>query len=250
MDLGLNDKITLVTGAGRGIGRAVALSLAADGAAVVCSDMSGDSATETATEITNNGGRAVGIAHDVSSLDQAKAAVALALDTYGRLDCVANVAGAWRPGLFVDSTPDDWQFELDVDLLGAINTTRAALDPMIEQDGGKIVNVASDAGRVGEFRQAVYSGAKAGVIGFSKAVAKEVGRHNVHVNCVAPGFTKTPGTDGMMSEEQEARIARGYPLRKLGTAEEVAPMIVFLLSNGASHITGQVISVSGGYSMV
>ena len=120
---------------------------------------------------------------------------------------------------------------------------------MIAGGGGKIVNIASDAGRVGEFRQAVYSGAKAGVIGFSKAVAREVGRHGIHVNCVCPGYTKTPGTDGMLDAELEARIAKGYPLRKLGVPEDIGKVVAFLASDGASHTTGQTISVSGGYTM-
>jgi len=134
--------------------------------------------------------------------------------------------------------------------MGVVNCTRAVLDPMIAQNGGKIVNISSDAGRVGEVRQAVYSGAKAAVIGFSKAVAREVGRYNIHVNCVCPGFTKTPATTDRLDPELEARIVRLYPLRKLGVPEDVAKVVSFLASEGASHVTGQTISVSGGYSMV
>jgi 2-hydroxycyclohexanecarboxyl-CoA dehydrogenase len=124
------------------------------------------------------------------------------------------------------------------------------LDPMIAQEGGKIVNIASDAGRVGEVRQAVYSGAKGAVIGFSKAVAKEAGRYNIHVNCVCPGYTKTPATEDQLTPDLEARIVRVYPLRKLGVPEDVAKAVTFLASDGASHITGQTLSVSGGYTTV
>ena len=169
---------------------------------------------------------------------------------FGRIDVLVNCAGAWRVNLFVDSQPADWAFEVNVCFMGVVNCTRAVLDPMIAQQGGKIVNISSDAGRVGEVRQAVYSGAKAAVIGFSKALAKEVGRYNIHVNCVCPGFTKTPATTERLTPDLEERIVRFYPLRKLGVPEDVAKVVTFLASDGASHVTGQTISVSGGYSMV
>ena len=187
---------------------------------------------------------------DISSFEQAKATVDGIVERHGRLDVLVNCAGAWRIGPFMDAPPEDWAFEVNTNLLGTINCTRAALDPMVAQGGGKIVNISSDAGRVGEFRQAVYSGAKAGIIGFSKAVAREVGRSGIHINVVCPGYTKTQGTAGQLDPELEARIAKGYPLRKLGLPDDVAKMAVFLASDGASHITGQTISVSGGYSMV
>ena len=162
----------------------------------------------------------------------------------------AQLEAARAEGQQLVAPPEDWAFEVNTNLLGTIHCTRAALDPMVAQGGGKIVNISSDAGRVGEFRQAVYSGAKAGIIGFSKAVAREVGRSGIHVNVVCPGYTKTPGTAGQLDPELEARIAKSYPLRKLGLPDDVARMAVFLASEGASHITGQTISVSGGYSMV
>ena len=247
MDLGLGGKVAMVTGGGSGIGQAIALRLAAEGATVVSADLNGGNAEATAAEA---GPPAEGVALDIASFDQAKAVVGGIVDRHGRLDVLVNCAGAWRIGPFLDAPPEDWAFEIDTNLMGTINCTRAALDPMVAQGGGKIVNISSDAGRIGEFRQAVYSGAKAGIIGFSKAVAREVGRSGIHVNVVCPGYTKTPGTAGQIDPELEARIAKGYPLRKLGLPDDVAKMAVFLASDGASHVTGQTISVSGGYSMV
>lgn len=247
MDLGLGGKVAMVTGGGSGIGQAIALRLAAEGATVVSADLNGGNAEATAAEA---GPPAEGVALDIASFDQAKAVVGGIVDRHGRLDVLVNCAGAWRIGPFLDAPPEDWAFEIDTNLMGTINCTRAALDPMVAQGGGKIVNISSDAGRIGEFRQAVYSGAKAGIIGFSKAVAREMGRSGIHVNVVCPGYTKTPGTAGQIDPELEARIAKGYPLRKLGLPDDVAKMAVFLASDGASHVTGQTISVSGGYSMV
>ena len=247
MDLGLGGKVAMVTGGGSGIGEAIALRLAEEGATMVAADLDGGNAEAVAERA---GPPAEGVALDISSFEQAKAAVDGVVERHGRLDVLVNCAGAWRIGPFMDAPPEDWAFEVDTNLLGTINCTRAALDPMVAQGGGKIVNISSDAGRVGEFRQAVYSGAKAGIIGFSKAVAREVGRSGIHVNVVCPGYTKTPGTAGQIDPELEARIAKGYPLRKLGLPDDVAKMAVFLASDGASHITGQTISVSGGYSMV
>ena len=250
MDLGLANKVVLVTGAGSGIGREIALTFAGEGARVIASDLSAETAEAVAVEVGARGAESLALTLDVTSFDAAKHAVEEGVKHFGGLDVLVNCAGAWRFNLFVDSAPEDWTFEVNTCLMGAIHCTRAALDPMIAAGAGKIVSIASDAGRVGEFRQAVYSGAKAGIIGFSKAVAREVGRHGIHVNCVCPGYTKTPATEGMLDETLEARIAKSYPLRKLGVPEDVGPLVAFLASDGASHITGQTISVSGGYTMV
>jgi 2-hydroxycyclohexanecarboxyl-CoA dehydrogenase len=217
---------------------------------LVATDLNSVTADATAAEVNAQGGRAIGMELDVTNYGAARAMVQQVVQQYGRIDVLVNCAGAWRVNLFVDSQPEDWAFEVNVCFMGVVNCTRAVLDPMIVQNGGKIVNLSSDAGRIGEVRQAVYSGAKAAVIGFSKAVAKEVGRYNIHVNCVCPGFTKTPATTDRLDPELEARIVRFYPLRKLGVPEDVAKVVSFLASDGASHVTGQTISVSGGYSMV
>jgi 2-hydroxycyclohexanecarboxyl-CoA dehydrogenase len=250
MDLGLRDKVAVVTGAGSGIGQAIARSLASEGVRVVVTDVQGDTAAATASAVQSQGGTALGLALDVTNYAQAQAMVQQVVERFGRIDVLVNCAGAWRVNLFVDSEPADWAFEVNVCFMGVVHCTRAVLEPMIAQQRGKIVNIASDAGRVGEVRQAVYSGAKAAVIGFSKAVAKEVGRYNIHVNCVCPGFTKTPATSDRLTPEMEERIVKLYPLRKLGIPEDVAKVVTFLASDGASHVTGQTLSVSGGYSMV
>jgi 2-hydroxycyclohexanecarboxyl-CoA dehydrogenase len=250
MDLGLRDKVAVVTGAGSGIGQAIALSLASEGARVVAADVQGDTAAATATAVQKQGGSALGLPLDVTDYAQAQALVQQVVQQFGHLDVLVNCAGAWRVNLFVDSQPADWAFEVGVCFMGVVHCTRAVLEPMIAQQRGKIVNISSDAGRVGEVRQAVYSGAKAAVIGFSKAVAKEVGRYNIHVNCVCPGFTKTPATSERLTPDLEERIVKFYPLRKLGVPADVAKVVTFLASDGASHMTGQTISVSGGYSTV
>jgi 2-hydroxycyclohexanecarboxyl-CoA dehydrogenase len=248
MDLGLRDKVALVTGAGSGIGRAIALSLAGEGVRLVATDLQEETARATAA--TAGGSEALGLPLNVTDSGQVQAVVQQVVQRFGRIDVLVNCAGAWRVNLFVDSQPQDWTFEVNVCFMGVVHCTRAVLDPMMAQQSGKIVNISSDAGRVGEVRQAVYSGAKAAVIAFSKAVAKEVGRYNIHVNCVCPGYTRTPATAEQLTPEVEARIVRFYPLRKLGVPEDVAKVATFLASDGASHITGQTLSVSGGYSMV
>jgi NAD(P)-dependent dehydrogenase (short-subunit alcohol dehydrogenase family) len=250
MDLGLRDKIALVTGASSGIGQAIALSLAGEGVRLVATDVREETAAATAAAVTTGGVEALGLPLDVTHYEQAQAVVQQVMQRFGRIDILVNCAGAWRVNLFMDSQPEDWTFEVNTCFMGVVHCTRAVLDGMMAQRSGKIVNIASDAGRVGEVRQAVYSGAKAAVIAFSKAVAKEVGRYNIHVNCVCPGFTKTPATTERLTSELEARIVRLYPLGKLGTPEDVAKAVTFLASDGASHITGQTLSVSGGYSMV
>lgn len=248
MDLGLRDKVALVTGAGSGIGQAIALSLAGEGARLVATDVRQETAIATATAAAAGGVDTLGLALDVTHYGQAQATVQQTVQRFGRVDILVNCAGAWRVNLFVDSQPEDWTFEVNTCFMGVVHCTRAVLDGMIAQRSGKIVNIASDAGRVGEVRQAVYSGAKAAVIGFSKAVAKEVGRYNIHVNCVCPGFTKTPATSERLTPDLEARIVRFYPLGRLGVPEDVAKVVTFLASDGASHITGQTLSVSGGYT--
>jgi 2-hydroxycyclohexanecarboxyl-CoA dehydrogenase len=202
MELGLRDSIALVTGAGSGIGRAIALSLAREGVRLMA---------------TASGAEALGVSLDVTNYEQAQAVVEQAIQRFGRLDILVNCAGAWRVNLFVDSQPEDWTFEVNACFMGVVHCTRAVLDGMIAQRRGSIVNIASDAGRVGEVRQAVYSGAKAAVIAFSKAVAKEMGRYNIRVNCVCPGFTKTPATAERLTPDLEARIAKLYPSAALAS---------------------------------
>src|SRR5262249_42630510 len=239
MDLGLRDKIALVTGAGSGIGQAIALSLAGEGARLVATDVRQETAAATAAAATVCGVEALGVLLDVTNYEQAQAVVQQAVQHFGRVDILVNCAGAWRVNLFVDSQPEDWTLEVHTCFLGVVHCTRAVLDGMIAQRSGKIVNIASDAGRVGEVRQAVYSGAKAVGMASSRAAGREEGRNTTPVNCVCPGWPSTPATAERLTPELQARIVRLYPLGRLGLPEDVAKAVTFLASDGASHITGQ-----------
>jgi 2-hydroxycyclohexanecarboxyl-CoA dehydrogenase len=187
---------------------------------------------------------------------------ASAVERLGAIDVLVNCAGWTVDRLFVEKPREEWEKEIAVDMWGFINATRAVLDHMIERRRGRVVSISSDAGRVGEWREAVYSGTKAGVIAMTKAIAKEVGRHGITLNVVCPGFVPgsrdTSGAGSMWAGDQGAqftpevleKVARSYPLRRLGTPEDIAPAVLFLASDKASYITGQTLSVNGGYSMV
>jgi len=276
MDLGLKDRVAIVTGAGRGIGRQIALTLAGEGAKVAVNDFYEDRAKAVADEIKAAGGQAMGVKADVTNFEEVTAMAKKVVDEWGRVDILCNNAGNWgildpgRPGglagfggLFVEMDRAGWDQWININLYGNLNCTRAALDYMINQKYGKIVNTISDAGRVGEPRQTVYSAAKAGTVGFTKALAKEVGRYCINVNCVSPGATYTEATLGRFEDrekmtpeqrEREQAVFRVYPLarghQRLGLPSDIANAVTFLASDRAEWITGQVLSVSGGYSMV
>jgi len=202
------------------------------------------------------------IVTDVASWESASEMAAGALERLGAIDVLVNCAGWTVDRLFVEKPREEWEKEIAIDMWGFINCTRAVLDHMIERGRGRIVSISSDAGRVGEWREAVYSGTKAGVIAMSKAIAKEVGRHGITLNVVCPGFVpgsrETSGEGSMWAGSQGAqfspevleKVARSYPLRRLGTPGDVAPAVLFLASDQASYITGQTLSVNGGYSMI
>lgn len=244
---GLEGQVAFVTGAGSGIGRATAVRLSEEGCRVVCADVNEESAAATAALVR---GYAVGM--DVSDYSAVCMAVEKAQGLAGPIGMLVNCAGWDKVERFVDSRPDTWQRVVAVNLVGTINCVHAVLPGMIERKQGAIVGVSSDAGRVGSSGEVVYSGAKAGVIGFIKGVAREVARYNIRANIVCPGPTNTP----MMQATAEAdpRIAEGLvkaiPFRRLGEPEEIASVIAFLLSMEASYITGQTLSVNGGLSML
>jgi len=262
MDLGLKGKVAIVTGAAQGIGRAIALTMAQEGAKVVVSDLDEEKGKAVAEEIKTLGGEALLVKTDVSKLEDAQEMVKATLDRFGRIDILVNNAGVWVIKFFRDTTKEDWDKEIAVCYYGVLNCSKAVLEPMIEQKGGKIISISSDAGRVGEPNQPVYSGAKAGIIGFSRALAKDVARYGILVNVVCPSMTKTESMEEMERSLQGNpdawkayqdwmdKIVRLYPLRKLGTPQDVANMVVFLVSERANHVTGQTISVNGGYCMV
>ncbi len=245
MDLGLKDKIALVTGGASGIGRATAARLTGEGARVVILDKDAGAAEGTAKELGEN---ATAFGLDVTRYQDVVRLIGDVHQRFGRIDCLVNAAGVIAGGNFVDSAPDAWEPQIQVCLFGVLHCCRAVLPIMAEQNGGRIVNIASDAARVGERQMAVYSAAKGGIVAFSKSIAKEHGRHWINVNVVCPGTTKTQMTS-FLTPELEAKWVKSYPLRRLGQPEDIADPIVFLLSDRASWITGQTISVSGGYSM-
>ncbi len=264
MDLGLTGKVAIVTGGGWGIGRATARTFAEEGARVVIADLDEGRGSAVAAEIEAAGGAARFVQCDVSDYAAAERTVAAAVSTFGQLDVVANVAGAWRINYFMQMPREDWDLEIKVNYVGTLNMCRAALEHMIARGSGAIVNIGSDAGRVGEPNQPVYSGAKAAVIGFTRALAKDVGKHGIRANVVCPGLTVGERREEMVDEmrkrgdeeairkyeDQMERIKKSYPLRKFGTPADLANMIVFIASDRAGHVTGQTVSVSGGYSMI
>jgi len=247
----LGGKSAIVTGGGRGIGRQVALLLAQAGAKLTVADVDEATAQSVAQEICGKGGAAVAVRTDVTRAEEAQKMVQAALAAHGRIDILVNNAAVWTTKLFKDMTPQDYDRDIRVTLYGALNCSRAALDPMMEQKYGRIVNLISDAGRIGEPYLTVYSAAKGGVAAFTKALAKEVGRFNITVNGVAPGITMTPGAQGFIEGAGGAeKIAKAYPLRRLAEPIDIANVILFLSSDLSAYMTGQIFSASGGYTTV
>jgi NAD(P)-dependent dehydrogenase (short-subunit alcohol dehydrogenase family) len=247
--LDLSGRRIVVTGAGSGIGAACAQRLAEAGAEVVVADLRIDAAESCADAIRTGGGRAVAVQLDVSD-QMATERVAADLASTHPVTGLVNCAATWTLGRFIDADPGSWQHELQVTLVGTLLVTRALLPQLAAGGGGTVVNISSDAGRVGERNQVVYSAAKAGVIGFTKALAREVGGDSIRVNCIAPGLTRTPASAAYIEGLSERDIARAYPLGRLGEPQDIADLTVFLSSDLSSWITGQVVSVSGGYTTV
>ncbi len=259
MDLELAGRGIVVTGGASNIGRAIVLAFAAEGARVLVADVDEERARKTAGEAA---GKVEVQVTDVTAWESAQAMARAAVERLGAVDVLVNCAGWTIDRLFIEKPREEMEREIAIDMWGFINCTRAVLDHMIERRRGRIVSIASDAGRIGEWREAVYSGTKAGVIAMSKAIAREVGRHGITVNVVSPGFVpgrpEASGERSIWAGEQGnqftpellERVARSYPLRRLGTPDDIAPAVLFLASDRASYITGQTLSVSGGYTMV
>ena len=244
----LEEKVVLVTGASRGIGRAIAGSLAAEGATVVLGARDESRLAEAVAEIAGAGGQAESLGLDVADRASVEAAMAHVLDAHGRIDGLVNNAGVTRDNLLLRMKDEDWQQVLATNLTGVFLCTQAALKPMVRQRGGRIVNVTSVVGLVGNAGQANYASSKAGVVGFTKSVAREVASRGITANAVAPGFIETDMTAGMTDKAREA-VTAAIPMGRVGSPEDVAGTIVFLLSDAAAYVTGQVLGVDGGFHM-
>jgi 2-hydroxycyclohexanecarboxyl-CoA dehydrogenase len=247
----LNGKVAVVTGGGAGIGKAICVRLAQEGAAVAVLDIQVDLARETVATATDAGGRAIAVQCDVTSCEQTAHALATVASELGAPDILVNNAGVDVVRLFVDTDEALWRKLIDVNYVGFLAVTHAAIPYMIAKKSGVMVNVGSDAGRIGNPGDAIYCGTKAAVMATSKAFARELARYNIRVNCVAPGpilGTQLLGTfyDGEIGD----KIAKMIPLRRLGTPEDVADAVLFMASDDSRYLTGQVLSVDGGLTMI
>jgi len=241
-----DERVAVVTGASRGIGRAIALHLAADGMSVILNYRESAGAAEAvAEEVRSLGTRALAVKADVRVREDAVRLIATAEGEFGRLDALVNNAGVLRDAMLLMLAEEDWDAVVDTSLKGAYHCCRAALEPMISARSGSIVNVASISGLRGVAGQTGYSAAKAGLIGMTRSLAKEVGKLGVRVNAVAPGLIETEMSDSMPSELRDA-VIRSTALGRAGTPEEVAAAVSFLISGDSSYITGKVIEIDGG----
>jgi len=244
----LDGKTAVVTGAASGIGRATAEAFAQAGARVVLGDINEEGGDAAAGAICARGGVAHYVRLDVTDPASVEAFRNQAIAKFGRVDIVANVAGWGRTEPFMQNTPEFWKKLIDLNFVGTIMVTRAFLDAMMERRSGKIVCVASDAGRVGSLGETVYSGAKGGVIAFCKGLAREMARYNITVNCVCPGPTDTPLMAAVPDKIKDA-FSKATPMHRLAQPSEIADAILFFASHHSDFVTGQVLSVSGGLTM-
>ncbi len=245
----LQGKVALVTGAGRGIGRTVALTLAGQGCKLVVNNLSTERNEAIVAALREAGAEAVGVCGSVHEPAVADACVKAAIETFGRLDIVVNNAGITRDGLIARMGDDAWREVIDVNLTGAFNVTRAATRPLLKQKSGRIINITSVVGRMGNAGQANYAASKAGLIGLTKATARELASRGITVNAVAPGFIDEGMTEGLGEDLRQALLQQ-IPLGRLGSADDVASAVVFLASEAAAYVTGQTLSVDGGMTMI
>ena len=244
----LSGKVALVTGAAQGIGKAIAMLLARNGADVVVSDINLEKAQETANEIEGMGRRSFAIKVNVADLKDVERMGEAIVEQFGRIDILVNNAGITRDRLILRMTEEDWDAVLDVNLKGTFNCTKAAIRYMSKQKSGKIVSIASVSGEMGNPGQANYAASKAGVIGFTKTIAREFAGRGINVNAIAPGYIQTPMTDAVPEKAKE-ELKRMIPMERLGKPEDVAQAVLFLVSENSSYITGQVLNVNGGIYM-
>jgi len=264
MELGLAGKTVVVTGGGSNIGRGIAIAFAKEKCNVVLAEIDQKQGEKVAEEIKALGGEVTLIPTDVTKLESVEATFKKAVEIYKKIDILVNNVGWDKLQPFTSTTPEFWEKVISINYRNVLNCTKSILPYMQEQKNGVIINIGSDAGRVGEYYEAVYSGTKGAIISFSKTVAKEMGRHGIRVNVVCPGTTvpaspdeigelslwKAEGGSPVMTPEQLEKAKKLYPLRRLGKPEDIANAVVFMASDAASFITGQTLSVSGGYSMM
>jgi len=242
------NRIALVTGAASGIGRATAQAFAQGGAKVLLADIDETKGAQAAAELRAGGFKAEFLQVDLTAAASTESLATKVIEHFGTPDILVNAAGWGRTHPFWEGTPDLWERVIALNFVGPMRLTKALLPPMMERRSGRIVNVASDAGRVGSLGETVYSGAKGGLIAFTKALAREVARYQINVNCVCPGPTDTPLMAAVPDKVKEA-LTKAIPFRRLGRPEEVADAIAFFASEHAGYVTGQVLSVSGGLTM-
>lgn len=248
--MGFEGKVAVVTGGARGIGRAICETLAKRGVDIVIGDLQIELAEGTARELAGTTGRKViATLVNVADLESANALVAKAMEAFGRLDILVNNAGVTRDKLVMRMEEADWDLVIDVNLKGTFNCSKAAFRPMMKQRYGRIVNISSVSGQAGQVGQANYSASKAGIIGLTKALAREFASRNITVNAVAPGFVPTALTQDLPVELKEGML-KLTPLGRMGTPQEIAYAVAFLASDEASYITGQVLAVDGGMFMM
>jgi 2-hydroxycyclohexanecarboxyl-CoA dehydrogenase len=251
MDLALNGKVALVTGGARDVGREISLALAREGAVVAINYLHSKADAEaTAAEIAREGGRAALYQADIASYDAATGMVADVVRDLGRLDVLVNNAGYIESKLFLESRPEEWRRQIDVGLYGVLNCCHAAAPRMAEQRSGRIVNIVGDSARVGQPRLSITAASRGGVLALMKTLARELGRSNITINTLALGYIETSHSDQAWLAANRDRILGNYAIRRLGRPSDIAPMVAFLASGHAGWITGQTISVSGGYTTV
>lgn len=262
MELGLKGKSVIVTGGASNIGRGIVHCFAREGMNIMIADLDEGQAKKVADEAKDLGSKASVVKTDVTNYDAVEAMVKKTIDEFGAVDILVNNVGWDLQQLFIDTNTDFWDKVIAINYRSVLNCSKAVLGHMIERNSGVILSTGSDAGRIGEFREAVYGGTKGAVIAFTKAASREVGRYNVRLNVVCPGVTIPQSEDeygedsgwklsrGFFTDDVMAKVVKAYPLRRLGTSEDIGNAMVFLASDAANFITGQTLSVSGGYSMM
>jgi NAD(P)-dependent dehydrogenase (short-subunit alcohol dehydrogenase family) len=245
----LQSDVAVVTGGGSGIGEAISKMLARAGASVAVADLSREAAERVAAEISAEGGTALAVSLDIGDRSSVEAARESVVASLGPASILVNNAATWAVKKFLDTTADDVDRVIDVTLKGTINVTQVFLPDVIEAKG-RVVFTISDGARIGESHMSVYAAAKSALIGLAKSIAREVGQHGVTVNSVAPGTTQTPGGSAFIEQIGAEKLARAYPLGRLGEPDDIAGAVLFFASPLSSWVTGQVLSVSGGYTML